>query len=92
MAKILHALMSRLGRVLNIETERTDDGLVCLASQNQFGKLTLILSAATINKINDPTLEQVATGDGHWVDWETERMVENPQGCHPLPLTYVEFN
>ena len=92
MAKILHALMSRLGRVLNIETKRTDDGLVCLASQHQFGKLTLILSAAIENKISDPTLEQVATGSGHWVDWETECMVEHPPGCHPLPLTYVEFN
>ena len=92
LARVIHSLMSKLGRVVSATAEQTDNGLVRLVSQNEFGELNLIICRQAASQFSNEKLEQLVEKGGFWVNWETERLDKRPPKFSGFPVVYAKFS
>ncbi len=92
LAKIIHSLMSKLGRTVSGATSHMENGLSSLYFKTEFGESTVFLSRSAENQLSGKDLEQLVEKGGFWLNLETEHLDERPPKFNGLPAIYVKFS
>ena len=90
LVKIIHSLMSTLGRV-RVACRQTKTDPMCLVLECEFGEAVLILAESAEKQLSTENLDGLVEEEAQWVNWETGYLDEQPTNFKGFPVVRVKL-